>query len=111
MMVELWKRMLSRYVHPSINCAEDSLRALLDRSEIKCKEIWEFVFITDQNAVKQHFFGQDITFEIEKLKELLEDHIFDIGNEIDYDGNIENSTMQFAKNLLNRIKGESHSST
>jgi len=88
----------------AINCAEDSLRALLDRSEIKCKEIW------DQKAVKQHFFGQDITFEIEKLKEILDDHIFDIGNEIDYDGNIANSTMYFAKNLLNRIKGQSHSS-
>ncbi|WP_442601810.1 hypothetical protein [Paenibacillus sp. KN14-4R] len=90
----------------TINDTEDALRVLMDRSEIKCIEIWEFIFTTDQKAVKLHFFGQDITCEINILRELLEDEIFEIIDEIDYDGNIENSTMGFARNLLKKIQNK-----
>lgn len=88
----------------AVDNAEDALAVLMDRAEEKCKRLWELILLSNLTDVKKHFFGEDITVDIKIVKELLEEHFFEICNEIKYDGNIENSTMKFAKGLLKFIK-------
>lgn len=90
----------------AINKAEDALRVLLDRAEIKCNEIWKYLFTSKQNEVIRHFIEEETLnlIDIQLLYKILDNEIVEIVIEMDYDGNIQNSTRNFAKALVGRFK-------
>lgn len=86
-----------------INLAEDAMGTLKDRAEEKCKWIWEIILTSDFKEVKIHFFGKDINFDKNEIKDVFENHFFEVCGEIDYNGNVEHSAEEFAKQLLNKF--------
>lgn len=90
----------------AINNAEDALRALLDRVEIKCNEIWKYLYTTKKYEVISYFIEEETIglVDLQLLYKILDNEIIEIVFEMDYDGNIQNSTRNFAKALVERLK-------
>ncbi|WP_374017999.1 hypothetical protein ABU162_28625 [Paenibacillus thiaminolyticus] len=89
-----------------VNLAEDALRILMERAEQKCKDVWELIVLSDLKTVKQHFWGEDISSDRNRLNEILEDEMYEICSEILYNGNVQSSTESFANGLLRRLKNK-----
>jgi hypothetical protein len=75
----------------------------MERAEQKCKDVWELIDLSDHKTGKQHFWGEDISIDRNRLNEILEDEIYEIGSEIIYNGNVQSSTESFANGLLRRL--------
>lgn len=93
-----------------INCAENSMKILKDRAEKSCQWIWEIILTSDSQDVKTHFFGQNVTYALKDIQAVFAEDLIEIIEEIDYNGNIEHSALEFARGLLrelNRNKVES----
>ncbi|NEU64000.1 hypothetical protein [Paenibacillus sp. ALJ109b] len=76
----------------------------MERAEEKCRKIWILVFESQQKAVIKEFLGEEMTCCIEDLQEILEEEIFEMATEIEYTGNVENSTREFSENLKQKIE-------
>jgi len=90
----------------SVNQAENALQILMDRAEEKCKEIWQLTFDTRQDAVIKYFLGEEVTYKSEDLKHILEDYIFELATEIEYNGNVQHSVQEFSKNLKRKMESK-----
>lgn len=77
--------------------AADSFRLLMDRAEEKCISMWRIVLTSENDEVKKYFFGDAITVDEELLEEVFENDFFEIIDSINYDGIIEHSASNFAK--------------
>lgn len=62
--------------------------------------------MSDLKTVKQHFWGEDISIDRNRLNEILEDEMYEICSEIIYNGNVQSSTESFANGLLRRLKNK-----
>ncbi len=86
-----------------LNHAENSMGVLKDRAEERCKWIWAIILTSDIKEVKIHFFGKDVIFNQEDIQTIFEEDLFDICDEINYNGNVEHSASEFAKSLLGKF--------
>ncbi|GGH84757.1 hypothetical protein [Saccharibacillus endophyticus] len=64
----------------------------------------DLVFESEQKAVIKELLGEEITCSTQELEGIFEEEIFEIAAEINYTGNVQNSTREFSKNLKQRIE-------
>jgi hypothetical protein len=87
----------------SLQDATDNFQTLLDICEGKCLVMWKMVLFNSPEEVIKHFFGEAIEIEESIIDEVFEKRIFDILDNINYDGFMENSVESFAVNLKNAL--------
>lgn len=81
----------------------ESFHILMERAEEKCITMWRIVLSSPDEVVKKYFFDKALTVEEELLEEVLQNDIFELLNNMDYDGVIEHSAANFAKELEKRL--------
>lgn len=83
----------------------DVFYTLLTEAEEKCATMWRIVFYHADDGVKVFFFGAVREYHAEKLEEVLQNRLFEVFSEVDYDGVVENSARMFAKGLEDMVTG------
>jgi hypothetical protein len=87
-----------------LNKAQNAFFDLSNKSIKKCKEMWHIVFFKSPKEVMEHFFGEELIINENIFEDIFNDDTYEIIENIDYDGNVENSAMQFAKYLKEYIQ-------
>lgn len=82
----------------NLYCATDNMSDLAFEAEDRCKEIWEMLFNSDKDDVKQCFLGDISNYTQEQLVEALEETIENI-YDVDYANQIETDAESFAKKI------------
>lgn len=91
----------------SLSVTEDLFHILVDRAETKCIKLWKLVLLESSDDVIRHFFGETKHFDKETVENVLEDNLFEVLDEMEYDRVIENSVKNFAKALGKILEEES----
>lgn len=82
-----------------LNKASDAFFTLSNKSLKKCKQMWHIVFFESPKEVIEHFFGEELIISKNIFEDIFKDDKYRIIDNIAYDGNIQNSAMQFAQSL------------
>lgn len=82
---------------------EDNMRELANNAEEKCKELWQFLLLGNNEEAQKYFLGDISMYSKEILNEAIEDvleNIFDIK----YENQVQNDTKNFAKEIKEFLK-------
>ncbi|MDQ2086508.1 hypothetical protein RBH29_08715 [Herbivorax sp. ANBcel31] len=71
---------------------------IVNKAEDSCYRAWKHVMESNLEKVHQHFFGQVISIDSEKFKEIFEKTILEVVN-AEYQYNVSKSAKTFADNL------------
>ena len=82
---------------------EDNMRELANNAEEKCKELWQFLLLGNNEEAQKYFLGNISMYSKEILNEAIEEvleNIFDIK----YENQVQNDTKNFAKGIKEFLK-------
>lgn len=82
-----------------ISAADEALSVLADKAQENCVAMWQIVFQSAPPTVRAHFFGEK-TFDEDILETLFSNHIWEVVNNMDYNGVIHHSIQSFCTQLV-----------
>lgn len=85
-------------LYSNLGDASHKMYKLAFEAEERCKEVWEYLFESDKDDVKQHFLGDVSNYTQEQLLDTLEEVMENI-YDVDYANQIETDATSFASKI------------